>query len=93
MRMPKDLVKEHWQENQPSKYQKYVEEGRLEKEAAIIQAKVADRISDLTDEEHGLSYEEARSQAYQELIFTAPEPSVIEKQEAEDEEHFREIYG
>ena len=93
MRMPKELAIEHWKENQPSKYQKYLEAGTLEKEGAIVQAKVANMISDLTDEEYGLSWEEARQRAYSELIFTPPEQSVIEKQEAEDEAELKERYG
>ena len=85
MKAPELLVKEHWKEFHPEKYRRLKEAGTLEKEALIIRAKVADMITELTDEAVGMNWEEARHQAYQELIFTEPEPSVREKWEQEEQ--------
>lgn len=76
MALPSELVREHWKEFHPTRYQKYLAEGILERESLIIQAKVADMITALTDEEIGMSWEEARHTAFAELIFTDPEESV-----------------
>ena len=49
MALPSELVREHWKEFHPARYRKYLEEGTLERESLIIQAKVADMITALRD--------------------------------------------
>ena len=84
MKTPAELVKAHWKEFQPERYKELEQTGELEKAAQIVQAKVADRMIELTDT---MNYEEARQLAYQELIFTPPEDSVtLELMETDEEE-------